>query len=118
MRVKETNEESKEERWECKESREICLPFRTKELPPHVYFRNMKIEVSIFVAAVRQRYKRGKFGHISKFFTKKKEFFSCGEAKHEGSCIKKCLNCNGSHRANSEQCPVIKIEGNRPYHGS
>jgi hypothetical protein len=32
----------------------------------------------------------------------------CGEAKHEGSCIKECLNCNGSHRANSERCPVIK----------
>jgi hypothetical protein len=107
MRVKEMNEETKKERWVWKESRAVCLTFRTKELP-HVYFRNMKIEVSPFVAAVRQCYKCGKFGHISKFCTKEKQCFSCGEVKHEGSCIKKCLNCNGNHRANSERCPVIK----------
>jgi hypothetical protein len=77
-------------------------------LPPHVYFRNMKIEVSTFVAAVRQCYKCGKFVHISKFCMKEKQYFSCGEVKHEGSCVKKCLNCNGNHRANSERCPVIK----------
>jgi hypothetical protein len=57
MRVKETNEETKEERWVWKESRAVCLTFRTKELPPRVYFCNIKIEVSAFVAAVRQCYK-------------------------------------------------------------
>jgi hypothetical protein len=84
------NEElTKEERWVWKESRAVCQTFRTKELPPHVYFRNMKIEVFTFVAAVRQCYKCGKFGHVSKFCTKEKQCFSCGEVKHEGSCIKK-----------------------------
>jgi hypothetical protein len=39
---------------------------------------------------------------------KEQQCFLCGEAKHEGSCIKKCLNCNGDHRANSERCPIIK----------
>jgi hypothetical protein len=39
---------------------------------------------------------------------KEKQRFSCREVKHEGSCIKKCLNCDGNHKANSEQCPVIK----------
>jgi hypothetical protein len=53
VRVKETNEETKGERWVWKQSRAICLTFRTKELHPHVYFYNMKIEVSTFVAAVR-----------------------------------------------------------------
>jgi hypothetical protein len=52
MRVKETNEETKEERWVWKESRAVCLMFRNKELRPHVYFCNMKVEVSTFVAAV------------------------------------------------------------------
>jgi hypothetical protein len=59
MRVKETNEETKEERWAWKESRAACLTFRTKELPPHVYSCNMKIEVSTFVAVVRQCYNVG-----------------------------------------------------------
>jgi hypothetical protein len=34
----------------------------------------------------------------------------CGEEKHKESCIKKCLNCNVNHKANSEQCQVIKKE--------
>jgi hypothetical protein len=88
MRVKETNEEAKGERWEWRESRALCLTSRTKELPPHVYFCNMNIEVSIFVAAVRQCYKCGKFGHTSKFCRKVKQC-SCGKATHEGSCVKK-----------------------------
>jgi hypothetical protein len=54
MRVKETNEETKEERWVWKESTAVCLMFRIKELPPHVYFCYNKIEVSTFVAAVQQ----------------------------------------------------------------
>jgi hypothetical protein len=85
MTVKETNEETKEERWVSKESRAVCLTFRTKELPHHVYFHNTKIEVSTFVAAVRYCYK---CGHVSKFCMKEKQCFSCGKAKHEGSCIK------------------------------
>jgi hypothetical protein len=36
-RVKETNEETEGERWVWKKSRAVCLTFRTKELPPHVY---------------------------------------------------------------------------------
>jgi hypothetical protein len=32
LRVKEMNEETKEERWVYKESRAVCLTFRTKEL--------------------------------------------------------------------------------------
>jgi hypothetical protein len=43
MMVKETNKKTKEERWVWNESRAVCLTFRTKELPPHVYFRNIKI---------------------------------------------------------------------------
>jgi hypothetical protein len=42
MRVKVTNEETEGEKWVWKESRTVCLIFRTKELPPHVEFRNMK----------------------------------------------------------------------------
>jgi hypothetical protein len=67
MRVRETDEDTKEERWAWKESRAVCLTFRSKELPSRVYFCNMKTAVTTFVAAVRQCYKCGKFGHISKF---------------------------------------------------
>jgi hypothetical protein len=88
MRVKETNEETEGESWTWKESRAVCLTFRTKELSSHVYFCNMKIEVSTLVAAVRQCYKCGKFGHVSKFCTKERQCFSCEETKHERSCIK------------------------------
>jgi hypothetical protein len=70
--TKETNEETKEERWVWKESRAECLTFRIKESPPHVYFCNMKIQVSTIVAAARQCYKYGKFGNISKFCAKEK----------------------------------------------
>jgi hypothetical protein len=38
MRVKETNEETEGEIWVWKEPRAVYLTFRTKELPPHVYF--------------------------------------------------------------------------------
>jgi hypothetical protein len=38
MRVKETNEETKEESWIWKQSRAVCLAFKVEELPPHVYF--------------------------------------------------------------------------------
>jgi hypothetical protein len=69
------------EMWMWKGSTAVCLTFRTKELPPHVYFHNMKIEVSTFVAAIRQCYKCGKFGQISKFCTMEKQCFSCGEVK-------------------------------------
>jgi hypothetical protein len=87
MRVEETNEGTKEEKWVWKESRAVCLTFKIKELPTHVYFFNMKTEVSTFVAAVRQCYKCGKFGHISKFCAKEKQCFSCGKANREGSCV-------------------------------
>jgi hypothetical protein len=107
-RLKETNEETEGERWVWKESGAVYLTFRTKELPPHVYICNMKIEISTFAASVRRCYKCGKFGHISKFCTNEKQCFSCGEAKREGYCIKICLNCNGNHTANTERCPVIK----------
>jgi hypothetical protein len=72
----------------------------------------MKIEGSTFVAAVRQCYKYGKFGHISKFCAKEKQFFSCGKANHEASCVEKCLNYNGHHRTNRERFPVIKNRRN------
>jgi hypothetical protein len=52
MRAKETNEKPEAERWVWKESRAVCLTFRNNELSPRVYFCNMKIEVSIFAAAV------------------------------------------------------------------
>ena len=110
MRTKEINVETKVERWVWKESRAVCLTFRTKEMPPYVYFCSMKVEVATFVAAVRQCYNCGKFNHISKFCKKEKQCFSCGEATHEGTCITKCMNCNGDHRANSERCPVIKTQ--------
>jgi hypothetical protein len=105
--VQEINEDTKEERWVWTESRAVCLTFRTKELSPHVYFCNMKIEVSPFVVAVRQCYKCGKFGHISKFYTKEKQCFSCRKAEHEGACVKKWLNCDGNQRAKSERWPAI-----------
>jgi hypothetical protein len=88
MRVKQTNEETEGERWVWNESRAECLAFRTNELPPQVYFCNMKIEVPAFLAAVQQCYKCGKFSHISKFCTKEQQCFSCGKGKHEGPCIK------------------------------
>jgi hypothetical protein len=50
-----------------KECRAVCLTSRTKELPPHVYFCNMKTEVSTFVTAVGKCYKSGNFGHINLF---------------------------------------------------
>jgi hypothetical protein len=68
----------------------------------------MKIEVSSFVAAVRQCYKYGKFDHISKFGEKEKQCFLCGKVNHKGSCVEKFLNRKRRHRANSERCPVIK----------
>jgi hypothetical protein len=71
LRIKETKEETNGEGWMWKESKAVCLTFRTKELP-HVHFCNMKIEVSTFVAAVLQYYNCGKFGHISKFLKEKK----------------------------------------------
>jgi hypothetical protein len=52
MRIKETKKETKEEKWVWIELRAVSLTFRTKELPPHVYFCNMKIELFAFVAAV------------------------------------------------------------------
>jgi hypothetical protein len=76
MRVKETIEGTEGERWVWKESRAVCLTFRTKDLHSHVYFCSTKIEVSPFVAAIRQCYKCGKFGHISKFCTKEQHSFS------------------------------------------
>jgi hypothetical protein len=108
MRVEERNEETDCERCVRKESRAVCLTFRTVELAPHVYFCNMKIKVSPFVAAVRQCYICGKFGNIGKSCTKERQCLSSGEENHEGCCIKKCLNCNGNHRANSDRCPLTK----------
>jgi hypothetical protein len=73
----------------------------------------MKIEVSSFLAAVRECYKCGKFDKISKFCTNEKQRFSRGKAKHEGSCIKKCLNYNDNHRANSKRCHIIEKKNRR-----
>jgi hypothetical protein len=87
MRVKETERGNQGRRMGVERVEGIYLTFRTKELTPHVYFRNMRIEVSTFVAAI-QCYKCGKFGHISKFCTKEEQCFSCGEVKHQGSYIK------------------------------
>jgi hypothetical protein len=88
MRVKETNEETTEERWAWKQSRAVYLTFRIKELSPHVYFCNIRTGVSTFVAAVRQCYKCGKFGHINKFCMKEQQCFSYGEAKDEGLVLR------------------------------
>jgi hypothetical protein len=54
-----------------KKSRAVCLAFRSKHLSPHIYDCNMKVEVSTFVAAVRQYCKCGKFGHIKNFVRRK-----------------------------------------------
>jgi hypothetical protein len=112
LRVKETNEETKEERSVWKESRAVCLTFRIKELPPHVYYCNMKVEVSTFVAAVRQCYKCVKFGHVNNFVRRKNNASHAEKQNTKGLVLKKCLNFNGDHRANSEQCPVIKKQRN------
>jgi hypothetical protein len=84
MRIKGTNEETNEERWAWKESRTVCLTFRTKEFSPHVYFCNMKIEVSTFVAAVRQYYECGSYGHIRKFCKKEKQTSHAEKQNMEG----------------------------------
>jgi hypothetical protein len=102
IRVQATKKNTGGERRVWKEARAAPLTFRIKELPPHVYFCNIKIEDATLVTAVRQCCKCGKFGHVSKFCTKEKQCFSCGEAKHEGFCM------NGNHRANNDQWPVIK----------
>jgi hypothetical protein len=44
-----------------KELRAVRLAFRTVELAPHVYFCDMKIEVSSFVAAVNNVTNVGNF---------------------------------------------------------
>jgi hypothetical protein len=51
-------------------------------------FAIWKLKISTFLAAVRQCYKCGKFGHISKSCTKEQHCCSCGEAKHERSSFK------------------------------
>jgi hypothetical protein len=51
----------------------------------------MNIEVSTFVAAVRQCYKCEKFGHIVNFCTKEQQCFSCGEAKTKDFVLKKLV---------------------------
>jgi hypothetical protein len=48
-RVKETNEETKEEIWAWRESKAVCLIFRTNELTPHAYFRNIKLKFLLFL---------------------------------------------------------------------
>jgi hypothetical protein len=116
MIVKETNEETKEEWWVWKESRAIYLTFGIKKLPPHVYFCNMKIEDSTFVAEVWQQVPCNfeqfpcalvlglvrsyvtlsiqiwEIWPHKKFCAKEKQCFTCRKANHEGFCVKKCLN--------------------------
>jgi hypothetical protein len=82
------NETVVREIWVWEESRTICLTFKIKEMPPHAYFCNLKIEVFNFLAAVVQYHKCGNFGHISTFYTKEEQRFSCGKSKHEESCTK------------------------------
>jgi hypothetical protein len=129
MRVEETNEETKEKRWVWKESRAVNLTFKIMESPPHVYFCNMKIEVSTFVAAIRQCYNYGTFG-LNKFYAKEKQCFSCGKANHEGSCVEatkgtlniikgtspfsKCYEDGGSEII-LRQVKAVKSQANRLY---
>lgn len=93
------------------ETTTVCFTIRSSNIPKHIIIYEARIKVSPFILSVRQCYKCGKLGHISKFFKVEQKCLTCGENSHAESHVcnrpSKCVNCSGAHRSFYKDCQEI-----------
>ncbi|XP_044575225.1 uncharacterized protein LOC123259030 [Cotesia glomerata] len=93
------------------ETETVCFTVKGANLPPYIVLFATRSKVTPYIPAIRQCYRCGKIGHISRFCKEEEKCLTCGESKHEESlgCTKplKCRNCKGSHRTISKDCEEI-----------
>ena len=85
--------------------------FCLAKLPESVNVGYLRVRVTAFVPSPMRCFKCHRFGHTSKLCKSETEMcVRCGQPSHDGGCATKCINCTGSHTANSKECPKLKVE--------
>lgn len=90
----------------------IFLTFAMTKLPEIITVGYLRVKVVPYIPSPLRCFKCQRYGHSSRSCKSAETCRDCGQAKHEGECVgpKYCLNCQGSHSANSRDCPVWKRE--------
>lgn len=93
------------------ETETVCFTIKGANLPPYIVLFATRSKITPYIPSIRQCYRCGKIGHISRFCKEEEKCLTCGESKHEESlgCSKppKCRNCQGAHRTIYKDCEEI-----------
>lgn len=95
------------------DSLSVCIDFRGETLPEDLTIYRTINRVTPYVPAVRQYFKCGNFGHISKACTKEEICLTCS-GQHTNSkdlpynLTPRCVNCKETHRTLDRNCNQYK----------
>ena len=92
----------------------VLVTFADDSLPTKLYIGqgHVSLRVEPFTEAVKQCFRRLKFGHLQAVCkAKNKKCIICSDEYH-GDCNEKprCTNCGGGHRSNARECPAFQRE--------
>lgn len=89
----------------------ILLTFDKPSCPSRLEFDYITYQVRQHIPNPLICHNCGKYGHIQDRCRTEGVCLTCGGNKHEGTCVKKCINCKQSdHACLARQCPVWKKE--------
>lgn len=103
----------------------LLLTFNMPSCPTKIELDYVTYQVKRHIPNPLMCYRCGKFGHPEVRCTNAELCLTCGESKHGGDCIAKCVNCSQlGHSCLSRDCEVwlkekdicaIKVEQEVPY---
>ena len=103
----------------------LLLTFDMPSCPTKIELDYMTYQVKRHIPNPLICFRCGQFGHPEARCTNAERCLTCGDNKHDGDCVAKCLNCSQlGHSCLSRQCEVwqkekdictIKVEQEIPY---
>ena len=103
----------------------LLLTFDMPSCPTKIQLDYVTYHVKKYIPNPLLCYRCGKFGHSEARCTNEERCLTCGESKHDGECVAKCLNCSQlGHSCLSRECAVwqkekdictLKVEQEIPY---
>lgn len=89
----------------------LLLTFNKPQCPPQLEFDYVVYKVRKFVPNPLLCHNCGRYGHPQDKCTAEGVCLNCGATKHDGSCLKKCVNCQqAGHNCQDKTCSVWKAE--------